>query len=618
VATESLIVELDAQTSKLDAKLNSTSDNLDDVAVSAGRLDNALGGVSNAGFKVAKTASAVNSGLSGIGRSAGQAGIQIQQFVGQIQGGQSAMLALSQQGADLGFVLGAPLIGAIVGIGASAIGMATGLGTAKSAMDQLSESAVKLEEVLDSASDGSKKLSERLLEIATRSESLARIQIAQSILDIEESTKVAIKGIDEAIIDSAAGFTNYGDELRGVVSRVGGSLDTLRDSTKSFRDIVDDDSGLQAGDPLLLSALEGQTKRLQDEFGITRSQAIDLGLALSDLVNNEDILSARGLERVISDISETVDTSDEKFIKFAATLSPFFNSISDGIDNTNLLRQAFQDLNGAIEQQAETGSLEGSNFSNLFDIGQTQADPELFASVFDERLEIERSYIERVNELRLAEGLTLEERLANEVEINRLALEQKLIDEEDFRNRQAELTERYSADQIKQAQARTKAEQSIERNNASTLLNIAQSLASGNDEISKALFLTSQALSASEVFFNTQAAAVRALAELGPIAGPPVAAQIETSGAIRIAAIAAQTFGSLAGGSSSSGGTISANTATNATETASDFTPETSTLELTEQSDTGSQVITINVPDGDEIGEAIANWLNKATIEGRV
>ena len=56
-------------------------------------------------------------------RRSGQAGIQFQQFIGQVQGGQGVMLALSQQSADLGFVLGAPLIGAIAGISASLIGL---------------------------------------------------------------------------------------------------------------------------------------------------------------------------------------------------------------------------------------------------------------------------------------------------------------------------------------------------------------------------------------------------------------------------------------------------------------------------------------------------------------
>ena len=54
-----------------------------------------------------------------MGRKAGAAGIQIQQLVGQIQGGTNPMLALSQQAADLGIVLGAPLIGAVAGLAAS-------------------------------------------------------------------------------------------------------------------------------------------------------------------------------------------------------------------------------------------------------------------------------------------------------------------------------------------------------------------------------------------------------------------------------------------------------------------------------------------------------------------
>ena len=69
-----------------------------------------------------KTSKAVSGSFSKIGRNAGQAGVQVQQFIGQVQGGQSAMLALSQQAADLGIVLGLPLAGAIAGITASIAG----------------------------------------------------------------------------------------------------------------------------------------------------------------------------------------------------------------------------------------------------------------------------------------------------------------------------------------------------------------------------------------------------------------------------------------------------------------------------------------------------------------
>ena len=56
--------------------------------------------------QVSKTSKAVNAGMAGMGRSAGQAGVQIQQLVGQIQGGQNVMQAFAAQSADLGIVLG--------------------------------------------------------------------------------------------------------------------------------------------------------------------------------------------------------------------------------------------------------------------------------------------------------------------------------------------------------------------------------------------------------------------------------------------------------------------------------------------------------------------------------
>lgn len=97
------------------SQIRTATKDLDKLSASGAKAESAQKGIES-------TAKRTNAAFAGIGRGAGQAGIQIQQFVGQVQGGQSAMLALSQQGADLGFVLGAPLAGAIVGIGASLAG----------------------------------------------------------------------------------------------------------------------------------------------------------------------------------------------------------------------------------------------------------------------------------------------------------------------------------------------------------------------------------------------------------------------------------------------------------------------------------------------------------------
>ena len=78
-----------------------------------------LKGLANQG---SKTSEKVSSNFKAAGRSAGQAGIQIQQFVGQLHAGQNPLIAFSQQSADLGFVLGVPLAGAITSIAASLAG----------------------------------------------------------------------------------------------------------------------------------------------------------------------------------------------------------------------------------------------------------------------------------------------------------------------------------------------------------------------------------------------------------------------------------------------------------------------------------------------------------------
>lgn len=71
---------------------------------------------------------------------------------------------------------------------------------------------------------------------------------------------------------------------------------------------------------------------------------------------------------------------------------------------------------------------------------------------------------------------------------------------------------------------------------------------------------------------------------------------------------------------SKGGGTISAGSSGAGASSApqEDFQQDTSTLDITESSAGGSQVLNISIPDGDDIGLAIANWIIKAQSEGRV
>jgi chromosome segregation ATPase len=150
-------------------------DNLANAADKAGNEVEDFGNKSkNAGSKtkaLSSNAKTANSAMGGMSRQAGQAGIQIQQLVGQIQGGTSAFTALSQQGADLGIVLGAPLVGVIASLGAVLVGtLVSALKTTKVQAEDLIPRITELREEWQALTDAQTRLIKR--DIAKRQEEI--------------------------------------------------------------------------------------------------------------------------------------------------------------------------------------------------------------------------------------------------------------------------------------------------------------------------------------------------------------------------------------------------------------------------------------------------------------
>jgi hypothetical protein len=86
---------------------------------------------------------------------------------------------------------------------------------------------------------------------------------------------------------------------------------------------------------------------------------------------------------------------------------------------------------------------------------------------------------------------------------------------------------------------------------AQTSVQILQVLVGKNKTVARALFLVEKGLAIARTVQNTAAASVKALAELGPIAGPPAAAAIQAFGAAQVGLIAATALtgvGAIGGG----------------------------------------------------------------------
>ena len=237
MANENINIRLSAD-DQASAKLKNVRNNIDGVSASA---------------KItSQQARNLGGSLGGVGRGAGQAGIQVQQFVGQIQGGVNPMVALSQQATDLGFVLGVPLVGAIVGISASiaAALLPSLLAASKSFADlakevkavgldledlpteviiaethRLTEAMNDAKDALNSQNEAVRKAKERLTEQENilRRVGLSEEDVANQTLGLRSEVdrlSESIPQLTSDLIISTARLKNFAGEFRGASAEI--------------------------------------------------------------------------------------------------------------------------------------------------------------------------------------------------------------------------------------------------------------------------------------------------------------------------------------------------------------------------------------------------------------
>ena len=134
--------------------------------------------------------------IGGFGRKAGMAGVQFEQLAGQIAMGQNPMRAVGVQAADLGFVLGTPLLGAVVGISAAmaSVLIPTLLNLSLNT-EKLTELNEKLAESFVINTDGSVELSKKMQDLIKKFGTAGELALELSRVDALKGQKDAAKAL---------------------------------------------------------------------------------------------------------------------------------------------------------------------------------------------------------------------------------------------------------------------------------------------------------------------------------------------------------------------------------------------------------------------------------------
>ncbi|EAW5495386.1 phage tail protein [Salmonella sp. C3222] len=275
---------------------------------------------------VTKTASAVSGGLkSGMQ----QAGYQIQDFIVQVQGGQSALVAFSQQGSQLAgaFGPGGAVVGAVIALGSVLVGaLSSALGSTKDEMEQLKTAAETLNKVVVINSQGVAALSNDYARLAATNATLAAQLRDNAIQQYEIAVRDAGKAITNIIDEQSSWWRSFNGGVASVKA-FGGAMDTMEISADNFNDAIKQATSLGPSFKSSTLTLVNTVAMLSSQFDISDDAAYGLGKRLNDLAKNPSQQSVsllvdymKSLKPTTQDGAEAISNLEKKILDAAAAM----------------------------------------------------------------------------------------------------------------------------------------------------------------------------------------------------------------------------------------------------------------------------------------------------------
>jgi hypothetical protein len=259
-------------------------------------------------------------GFDVLGRKAGMAGIQVEQLVGQIAAGQNPLRAIGVQAADLGFILGVPLVGAAIGVTAAiASTIPAFLGMGRS-IEDLKESMRDFNQIMAiNAVTAAYQLDQAFVDLANTSRDLAEAklnnQLSLALLDIgtaSEMVKMSVKAMGTEFYDAGEGAAQFGGNLGAVqatAAKFGIPVDSVRDFQDALDDVGEGLEGAGAKFATMVSDFEasGQTTQEFRELASAVLEAIEA----QDGAQNKAAALGHALQNLDEAIEKGVTSSSE-------------------------------------------------------------------------------------------------------------------------------------------------------------------------------------------------------------------------------------------------------------------------------------------------------------------
>lgn len=259
-------------------------------------------------FDMKRTTDVAAGGSKNWKSSMQQAGYQVNDFIVQVQGGQSALVAFSQQGSQLAgaFGPGGAVIGAIIALGSIIAGtLITSLNGGKNAMDALKDAAEAMDKVITISQNGVAALSDKYANLARTNTEAATILRNQAMIEYN----AAIAKIPKSINDASNSIVGFTDKLK--TSFVGGiasidefnkNLSTVGATADTYSAAMEQARNAGAKFTVNANAIQNTVTTLADKFGVSEQRAFELSKQLSEVASNP---TPEALQKLVLELQNT-------------------------------------------------------------------------------------------------------------------------------------------------------------------------------------------------------------------------------------------------------------------------------------------------------------------------
>ncbi|HIC1652397.1 TPA: phage tail tape measure protein [Klebsiella variicola] len=293
----------------------------------------------------------VENGAKGTGSwksSMQQAGYQVQDFIIQVQGGQSALVAFAQQGSQLAgaFGPGGAIVGSVIALSSVLAGvLITSLNGGKNAMDALKDAAEAMDKVITISQNGVAALSDKYANLARTNAEAATILRNQAMIEYN----AAIAKIPKSINDASSSIVGFTDKLK--TSFIGGiasidefnkNLSTAGATADNYSTAMEQARNAGARFTVNANAIQNTVTTLAEKFGISEQRAFELSKQLSEVANNK---SPEAFQKLVQELQNTTSSTDSG----REALEKFLKPLTDLVEKAGLAQIAISGMRKEVD-----------------------------------------------------------------------------------------------------------------------------------------------------------------------------------------------------------------------------------------------------------------------------